>query len=229
MLSAKSEKSKWMRNSLVCIAAWPCAALLCRAQATAGTHPNADPPTASAADNSSAGAHSANVSFKNGIMTVSANNSDLDEILQQLAAVSGMTIDGLAANGPRAGAHVYGIYGPGASRDVITDLLVGTGCNYILVGSTTGGAPRQLVLLPRSQASPDTSAPTTNSAPASAASNSASAASEPAAPVVEQPSEPLGPGALPQTPQPSSDDNTRVQQNMLRLQHMQQQMQNSQQ
>jgi hypothetical protein len=81
------------------------------------------------------------ISLRDGKLTVEANNSDLTQILQNLADISGMTIEGLN-QGPR----VFGIYGPGNSRDVLTALLVGSGYNFIMVGGEASGTPRKLLL-----------------------------------------------------------------------------------
>ncbi|HEY5029680.1 MAG TPA: hypothetical protein VIK39_14815, partial [Candidatus Angelobacter sp.] len=93
-----------------------------------------------------AAAHPAAVKLRNGKLTIEANNSDLGQILQNLASISGMTINGLN-KGPR----VFGVYGPGNSREVLRDLLVGSGYNFIMVGDGAQGAPRELLLTPQNK------------------------------------------------------------------------------
>jgi hypothetical protein len=79
---------------------------------------------------------------------VDANNSSLSKILDDLAASSGMTVDGLSAKDQR----VFGIYGPGNPRDVLSSLLDGAGYNFLMVGTTQTGTPREIVLTARSNA-----------------------------------------------------------------------------
>jgi hypothetical protein len=45
--------------------------------------------------------------------------------------------------------RVYGSYGPGQPREVLAQLLQGSGYNMLLAGDLGSGAPRQLVLSPR--------------------------------------------------------------------------------
>lgn len=158
------------------------------------------------------------INLQNGTLTVQANNSDLPQILRDVAAVSGMKIDGLN-NGPR----VFGVYGPGNSRDVLKELLVDSGYDFIMVGDAEAGAPRELLLTPQNKTAP--SSAQVNPAPPPDVDND-----EPEQPQVEvnpPPQEPLGPGAIVPAPSPNSqeNDNTRVQQTIQRLQHMQEQMQ----
>jgi hypothetical protein len=92
-------------------------------------------------------AQPATVILTGGKLSVTANNSSLTEILHQLAASSGMTIDGLDKD-----TRVFGAYGPGDPRDILNELLDGAGYNVLMIGETAGGAPRQLVLTVRSNA-----------------------------------------------------------------------------
>jgi hypothetical protein len=64
-----------------------------------------------------------------------------------------MTIDGLNQD-----QRVFGSYGPGNPRDVLTSLLDGAGYNVLMVGETQKGAPRELILTARSEAPPTTQA-----------------------------------------------------------------------
>ena len=94
-------------------------------------------------------ARPATLSLSNGQLAVEANNSDLTQILRDLAHMSGMTINGLY-DGPR----VFGAYRPGNSREVLADLLVGFGYNFIMVGAGTDGAtPHDLLLTSRNNPS----------------------------------------------------------------------------
>ena len=90
-------------------------------------------------------AQPATVTLQNGALTIEAHNSDLGGILKKIAELSGMTIDGLSNN-----ARVFGAYGPGNPRDVLSHLLVGTGYSFFMAGNGRDGAPRELVLIAQS-------------------------------------------------------------------------------
>jgi hypothetical protein len=92
-------------------------------------------------------AEPATVTLRGGQLSVTANNSSLTDILHQLAAASGMTIDGLDKD-----TRVFGTYGPGDPRDILSSLLDGAGYNVMMLGGTAAGAPRQLVLTVRNNA-----------------------------------------------------------------------------
>jgi hypothetical protein len=98
-------------------------------------------------------AHAATVSLKEGKLTIGANNSDLNQILCDVAAASGMTIDGLGKTD-----RVFGTYGPGKPRDVLTDLLTDSGYNFMMAGQTAEGAPRELLLIAQTGSVPPTPA-----------------------------------------------------------------------
>ena len=91
-------------------------------------------------------AQPARVILNGGVLAVDANNASLSQILNQLSS-SGMTVDGL---GPDQ--RVFGMYGPGNPRDVLSSLLDGAGYNFLLVGATESGTPREIVLTARSNA-----------------------------------------------------------------------------
>jgi hypothetical protein len=206
--------------SLWCAAALPL--FTAHAQTAAGTaHAHAQtvpatPPATPAAASEPAAAP-ATVTLADGRLTVTAENSDLTAILQQIARASGMSIEGLGKS-----TRVFGIYGPGNPRDVLIDLLDGSGYNFVMLGVGNGGAPAKLVLTEKT-AGP---LPSANHAQASADEDTddtdSNAADE----------EPLGPGAIPH-PSPqftdNSDPQTRAQRNLQRLEQMQQQVEQQQQ
>jgi hypothetical protein len=115
-------------------------------QAASGSTQIANPPAAQS-QVTQAAPTAARISLLNGQLTVAAQNSDLSQILAEIARVTGMSITGL--NG---GKRVFGIYGPGEPRAILTGLLMGSGYNFLLVGGDA--APRQLVLMPESKAPP---------------------------------------------------------------------------
>jgi hypothetical protein len=88
----------------------------------------------------------AKVSLGPGKLTVQADNSSLSEILHQISQASGMKVEGLQAGGSQ---RVFGSYGPGSPRDVLSDLLDGAGYNVLMLGVTSSGAPRELALTVR--------------------------------------------------------------------------------
>jgi hypothetical protein len=167
------------------------------------------PATVSASDRA---ATPATVTLKDGILTVEANNSDLAQIVKDVANTSGMTVDGSISS-----SRVYGTYGPGNPRDVLTTLLTGSGYNFVMVGATQEGGPRELLLTPQNGAPTKAPAPT----PTVAASDSSE---KPGVKDAEE--EPAGPGAIVHVPPAPSDDyQERVQQNLNKLQQMHDQQQ----
>jgi hypothetical protein len=88
-------------------------------------------------------AHDAQINLSGDTLSIHAENASLSAILHQVAAKSGMQIEGLNAD-----ERVFGSFGPGAPRDVLADLLNGTAYNVVLLGDLSNGAPRQLILSP---------------------------------------------------------------------------------
>jgi hypothetical protein len=88
-------------------------------------------------------ARDAQIVFADGNLSIHADNSSLAAILRQVASNSGMKIEGLGGD-----ERVFGNFGPGAPRDVLADLLVGTAYNQVLLGDLSNGAPRELILSP---------------------------------------------------------------------------------
>jgi hypothetical protein len=72
---------------------------------------------------------------------IQASNSSLDQILNDIALKTGAKVEGMGAD-----ERVFGTYGPGPARDVVTELLDGTGYNVLLVGDLGQGTPRRIVL-----------------------------------------------------------------------------------
>ena len=86
----------------------------------------------------------ASVVLNSGELRIDAINSSLQEILRQVCTETGARIEGLNAD-----QRVFGVYGPGRPRDVIAQLLEGTGYNVVMVGSHGNGEPLQIVLSER--------------------------------------------------------------------------------
>ena len=145
----------------------------------------------------------AEVHLKGGLLTVAADNSDLTQILAAIANVSGMVIDGSVGD-----VRVFGTYGPGNSRDVLTKLLRGLGYNFIMVGATPEGTPRTLQLTLQRASAPPSSGP---------AVSTQTPPRETHAEDQEQP----GPGAILHVPPaPPEDTQDRMRQTLQRLQQM---------
>jgi hypothetical protein len=86
----------------------------------------------------------ASVILASGKLTIEAHNSSLSRILDQIARTGGMKITGLPASA--SSQRIFGKYGPGAPREVLSDLLTGSGYNVLMVGVTPAGTPRELAL-----------------------------------------------------------------------------------
>jgi len=180
------------------------------------------------------------VSLQDGKLTIHANNSDLAQILESMSALTGMMLKGTAATD-----HVFGVYGPGLPRNVLTQLLTGSSYDFVMAGVTADGVPRELILDVHDKGTTDL-AERKPQLPASAGNGSQSigpgsaetniAAENSWVPQAEAANtEPLGPGAIAHVPpneveaSGSSQDNTaRVQQNLQRLRHIQEQQGGSQ-
>lgn len=93
-------------------------------------------------------AEPATVTLTSGELSIKANNSSLAEILNQIANAGGMNVDGLQTGG-YADQRIFGSYGPGQPREVLSQLLDGCGFNVIMLGRTPAGTPKTLSLSPR--------------------------------------------------------------------------------
>ncbi len=72
---------------------------------------------------------------------IQASNSSLDQILKDISLKTGATIEGMGAD-----ERIFGAYGPGSARDVLAELLDGSGYNILLIGDLGQGTPRKIVL-----------------------------------------------------------------------------------
>jgi hypothetical protein len=88
----------------------------------------------------------ATVSYEGGLLTISAQNSTLGEILRDVRKLTGASID----IPPGATERVVTHLGPGAPRDVLAVLLNGSAFNYVMLGSNSDPtAVSSIVLLPK--------------------------------------------------------------------------------
>ena len=95
----------------------------------------------------------AKVSWDNGSLEIEASNSSLDEILHQVAADMGAKLEGLTQD-----QRIFGTYGPGPAREVLSKLLDGSGYNVLMIGGRDTDALLEVVLSASSPASPQTAA-----------------------------------------------------------------------
>jgi hypothetical protein len=95
----------------------------------------------------------AKVSFQDGLLTISAQNSPLAEILRDVRRLTGASIEIPQNANERVVTHL----GPGAPRDVLAGLLNGSSFNYVMLGSNTDPtAVSSLILMPKPSASGET-------------------------------------------------------------------------
>jgi hypothetical protein len=77
-------------------------------------------------------------------LRIEAANSSLQQILRDVAIATGAEVEGMNAD-----ERIFGVYGPGTARDVLGQLLLGTGYNVLMVGDQGQGTPREIVLSSR--------------------------------------------------------------------------------
>jgi hypothetical protein len=74
-------------------------------------------------------------------LRIEASNSSLEQILHDVATATGARVEGLVTD-----ERVFGSYGPGKARDVLSQLLDGCGYNVLMIGDQGQGTPREVVL-----------------------------------------------------------------------------------
>lgn len=152
-------------------------------------------------------------------LRIEAKNSSLRQIMQDVATATGIKVEGMGTD-----ERVFGVYGPGKARDVLSQLLDGTDYNVLMIGGAGDGTPREIVLSAQTKGSP-------SQAPAdSQAANEANSAVE-KQPAEEPPPPPpalhpgYGPGVPARTPQQIMKE---MQERQQQLQQQIQQRNNSQ-
>jgi len=141
---------------------------------------------------------------------IQASNSSLDRILNDISLRTGAKVEGMGAD-----ERVFGTYGPGSVRDVLAELLEGSGYNILLVGDLGQGTPRRIVLSGRP------TGPAQPSVQSAEADEDQMTAPE-AAPTGPQPQIP---GSIPPPPVPARSPQVIMQQQQLMEQRQEQQMQ----
>lgn len=74
-------------------------------------------------------------------LRIEATNSSLDQILSDISADTGARVEGLDND-----QRIFGVFGPGTAREVLGQLLEGSGYNFLLIGDQGQGTPREIVL-----------------------------------------------------------------------------------
>jgi hypothetical protein len=93
----------------------------------------------------------AKVSYQGGLLTISAQNSTLGEILRDVRKVTGASIE--IPSGSGAGERVVTHLGPAAPRDVLASLLNGSSFDYVMLGSSSDPtAVSSVILIPKASA-----------------------------------------------------------------------------
>ncbi len=77
-------------------------------------------------------------------LRIDASNSSLQQILKEVSTETGVKVEGLSGD-----ERIFGVYGPGRPRDVLTQLLTGSAYNVLMIGDQGHGSPRELVLTAR--------------------------------------------------------------------------------
>jgi hypothetical protein len=110
------------------------------------------------------------VSYQGGLLTISAQNSTLGEILRDVRRLTGASIEIPQNANDRVVTHL----GPGAPRDVLAALLNGSAFNYVMLGSSSDPTAVSSVVLmgkPSSTGDVQTAANVSQSNPAPMPSN----------------------------------------------------------
>jgi hypothetical protein len=130
-------------------------------------------------------------------LRIEASNSSLQQILKDISTLTGAKIQGLASD-----QRIYGTYGPDSARQVLAQLLDGSGYNVLMIGDQGQGTPRQIVLSTQARAEPTQQA-AANQNPQ--ADENADADDQPQPDAQPQPQPParngFAPGAPPRSPQ----------------------------
>jgi hypothetical protein len=74
-------------------------------------------------------------------LRIDAANSSLAQILTDVSTATGAKVEGFDSD-----QRVFGVFGPGPARDVLSQLLQGSGYNVLLIGDQGQGTPREILL-----------------------------------------------------------------------------------
>lgn len=93
------------------------------------------------------------VSWNGRDLTIAATNSSLQTILNDVSTATGVKVEGADSD-----QRIYGSYGPAPAREVLSQLLDGSGYNVLIIGDRGEGTPRELVLSARVHITPSSAA-----------------------------------------------------------------------
>ena len=151
-------------------------------------------------------------------LRIDASNSSLQQILREVSTETGARVEGLHAD-----QRIFGSFGPGPARDVLTQLLDGSGYNVLMIGDQGQGTPREIVLSERPKG-PQPPVPPSQNLNAEDNNNDVAEQPQPQPPPQPQPmpnaTNGFNPGAPPRTPQQIIQE---LQQRQQQIQQMQQQ------
>lgn len=150
----------------------------------------------------------ANVTWDSHGLEIEASNSSLDQILHEVATDTGAKLQGIEQD-----ERIFGTYGPGPVRDVLSQLLDGSGYNVLMIGGQGDAPPQQIVL---SKSAPQ-AAQSANPRPAQSDDEQSDVVEQPQFPMPMR--GPLGNDTRPRTPQ-------EIEQEMLMREQQYQQQQN---
>lgn len=88
-----------------------------------------------------------NVTWNSQGLRIQATNSSLSQILSAVSTQTGAKIEGASSD-----ERVFGEYGPGTARDVLSQLLRGSDYDFLMLGDQGQGTPRQIILTARRNA-----------------------------------------------------------------------------
>jgi hypothetical protein len=154
-------------------------------------------------------------------LRIEASNSSLAQILKDVAAKTGANLQGMGED-----QRVFGTFGPGPAREVLSELLEGSGYNVLMIGDRGEGAPRRIVLSVPSAPGSQPSTPTNQQSDADSEADQQPQEQQPEQPPPPPPQN--NPGA-PVPVRPPQEIMREMQQRQLMLQQQQLQQQQQQQ
>jgi hypothetical protein len=129
-------------------------------------------------------------------LLIVASNSSLTQILKDVSTDTGAKVEGMGAD-----ERIFGTYGPGPARDVLSELLDGSGYNVLMVGDRGQGTPRRIVLTVPPGSAMQSTANNTPAPPRNDDTDADQQASEPEAEQEQPPPNSSGPPVPVRTPQ----------------------------